>query len=109
MLEPSWKATGAEIHRRYVAGKWELYGQEDAHYLALSLAGEVGELCNIIKKMWRDGPQHDQQVEEVHKELADARSFLELLAMAFNCDLDQAVVRKYEEVRMRLDNRESSV
>jgi NTP pyrophosphatase (non-canonical NTP hydrolase) len=31
--------------------------QEHRRYMALALAGEVGELCNLIKKEWRGDPK----------------------------------------------------
>lgn len=30
---------------------------EHSRYMALALAGEVGELCNIVKKEWRGDPR----------------------------------------------------
>lgn len=31
--------------------------REHSRYMALALAGEVGELCNLVKKEWRGDPK----------------------------------------------------
>lgn len=59
---------------------------------ATSLAGEVGEACNFIKKMRRGDPV---PVEDVAKELADVVIYADLLAARLGIDLGAAVVAKF--------------
>ncbi|MGH2627744.1 MAG: hypothetical protein ACRDHY_13960 [Anaerolineales bacterium] len=77
---------------------WQPWSDEDRRFLALALGGEVGELQNVIKKAWRgdDDPTYEGKLAE---EMADARIYLELLALAHGMDLDAACV---EIVRSKL-------
>lgn len=60
-----------------------------------ALAGEVGEVCNLLKKMLR-GDEVD--LRAVEDELADAFSYLDLLAARLGIDLPTAVTRKFNQV-----------
>jgi len=67
-----------------------------------ALAGEVGEACNITKKMLRgdhtsDGSWH----EALAKELADVVTYADLLAARCGIDLGEAVRDKFNEVSRR--------
>lgn len=70
-----------------------------------ALAGEVGELCNILKKIIRRAP-HDRPVEELlveaEKELADIQIYLDLTAAKLGVDLAKATQAKFNEVSDRL-------
>lgn len=75
-----------------------------------ALAGEVGEACNVIKKMRRLEMGMRQQrsqftMEEFRvmlgKELADSFLYLDLLAEAAGIDLEEAIVAKFNEVSER--------
>lgn len=59
-----------------------------------ALAGEVGELCNLLKKLLRgqDIPQR-----EIEDEAADVQIYLDLLAKRMNFSLADAVMRKFNE------------
>ncbi len=71
------------VQKRFVVG-----GEEDRRFLALALAGEVGEALNLIKKDWRgDGGDRRPALIE---ELADIAVYLELLARVYGVDLDKA-------------------
>ncbi len=65
---------------------------------ACALAGEVGELCNFIKKARRG-----QKVpkEEFAKEIADVQMYLDLLAASMDIDLADCVIKKFNEVSDR--------
>ena len=65
---------------------------------ACALAGEVGEACNLIKKL-RRGEPIDRL--EIGKELADAVIYLDLLAARLKIDLGEAVRQKFNEVSDR--------
>ena len=68
-------------------------------YWATSLAGEVGELCNLVKKEARDGIDLSAHVGE---ELADVVISAFLTASALGLDLESEVERKRERVRSRV-------
>lgn len=77
-------------------GPWTTY---DKRFLALALAGEVGELANYVKKEWRgDAEDH---TDHIIKELADINIYLDLLACCFNVDLDKVTEAKLKEVEKR--------
>jgi len=64
-----------------------------------AIAGEVGEAANKIKKRKR-GERID--VDEVADELADAVIYIDLLASRMGFHLEEAVVRKFNEVSRRV-------
>lgn len=68
--------------------KWKPWSVEDRRFLALSLAGEVGEICNLIKKDWRDGETRPRQ-KRIRSEIGDAAVYLELLKIAYQVDLEK--------------------
>ena len=69
-----------------------------------ALAGEVGEACNVVKKIRR--PQlgtignmstaQDYQ-DQLESEIGDVLIYLDLLAKAAGLDLDRAVMRAFNE------------
>jgi len=88
--ENDWKKLAWGIHERVVK-KIEVRSEEDQRFLALALAGEVGELLNIIKKVWRGDFMLPWQ--EVVAEIADVRIYLHLLSKAIGIDEDAAAKR----------------
>lgn len=74
----------------------------DTKYWALALAGEVGELCNFIKKQDRDGKDYSL---EIRKEIADIQTYLDLLANHIGVDLGQATIDKFNEVSGRIGSK----
>ena len=65
-----------------------------------ALAGEVGEACNIIKKMKRD-PHGTVTVEQLANELADVVTYAAIIASKIDVDLGEAVIRKFNIVSER--------
>lgn len=74
---------------------------------ACAFAGEVGEACNLIKKLRRldgadtnlDTEQHRQMlIKKVAKELADSVIYADLLAAVLGINLEDAVRQKFNEV-----------
>ena len=87
-----------ELHEKLTAKLFPAYSNTDERFLALALAGEVGELCNMIKKRWRDGVRLD---EEIKDELADIRVYHALLCRIFELDgtaLDERIQQKLLKV-----------
>ena len=79
---------------------------------AAAMAGEVGEACNLIKKMRRLVEKEEdwgsvaladrKKVREVVDELADAVIYADLLAARIGERLDRAIQRKFNEVSGRV-------
>lgn len=84
-----------------------------------AVAGEVGELCNIIKKVER-GDYHERPKNQsenkdfnnayaakdyradIGKEVADIVIYLDLLCKRENLDLGAEIVKKFNEVSERV-------
>lgn len=67
-------------------------------YLGNALAGEVGEACNVVKKLARQrlGLRGSRATaEDLAHELADVIIYTDLLAKHFNIDLGEAVRTKF--------------
>jgi NTP pyrophosphatase (non-canonical NTP hydrolase) len=68
---------------------------------ACALSGEVGELCNLIKKRFRGIPEDVVTQKMLADELADIACYLDLLAAKLGISLDQAVRDKFNEVSIK--------
>lgn len=73
-----------------------------------AVAGETGELCNIIKKIHRGDLTLDEanQQELIANEAADIVCYLDLLCQRAGVNLTTAVVNKFNQVS---DDRKSPV
>ena len=65
---------------------------------ATAVAGELGESCNIIKKIHRGDFSLDEIKDKLADELADTQLYLDLLAARAGIDLSAAVIKKFNEV-----------
>lgn len=65
---------------------------------ACALAGEVGEACNLIKKLRRGEPV---PIPSIAAELADVQAYLDLLAARLGIDLGAATIDKFNAVSDR--------
>lgn len=72
-------------------------------YLGVALAGEVGEICNNIKKYERGSMTMTELIDTLHEELPDVLIYLVMLADFANLDLEAAYAQKkeYNERRYR--------
>ena len=91
-----------------VVRQWEWPGSEliTPAFRGNELAGEVGEACNIIKKLERErlGINGSRaSIEELAAELADVIICTDLIAMSYNIDLWSAVVDKFNASSMKLE------
>lgn len=76
---------------------------------AIALVGEVGEACNIIKKLNRDrdgvtgnkGISKEELQVALAEELADAMIYLDLLCTAADIDLESVICKKFNDVSER--------
>ena len=94
----------SELREANVARQNEAYGKlkstcQDELYLCTAIAGEVGELCNFVKKERRDGVDNSVSI---NKELADILTYLDLLAEVRGVDLGEATRDKFNEVSDRI-------
>lgn len=85
----------ANIHRQKL---WDPDNVIDFAYRGNELAGEVGEACNVIKKLERARhcrPGSTDTVEHLAEELADVVICVDLIANAVGIDLWDAVRSKF--------------
>lgn len=78
--------------------EWDAGNQITAAYRGNELAGEVGEACNVIKKLERErmGIRGSRaSVAELADELADVLICADLIALHYGIDLEAAVARKF--------------
>lgn len=78
--------------------EWDAGNQISLSYRATELAGEVGEACNIVKKLERErlGIRGSRDtVEHLAEELADVLICADLIAMHEGIDLEAALVAKF--------------
>lgn len=69
------------------------------------LAGEVGEACNVIKKLDRERlglAGSRDTVEHLAEELADVIICADLIAMDLGIDLDAAVAAKFNATSVKV-------
>lgn len=78
---------GANLNRQK---EWDKHAQIDASYRGCELAGEVGEACNLIKKLERERlgiPGTRATVAELANELGDVVIAADLVAMMYCIEL----------------------
>jgi NTP pyrophosphatase (non-canonical NTP hydrolase) len=97
MHDPVWFTTLQEANAARQK-EWDAGNQITLAYRGNELAGEVGEACNVIKKIERErlGIRGSRDtVEHLMEELADVIICAYLCAMDVDGDLDAAVARKF--------------
>lgn len=89
-----------ELHERRLDAKIRR-----AEYIALALAGEVGELANALKKVRRQLLQGESSSPEcwdgVREEAADVLAYLLKLCNLFGWDLEDTYVAKMHDNEVR--------
>lgn len=73
--------------------EWDPAAALSGAFRGLELAGEIGELCNVVKKMERERlglPGSRASWSRFTEELGDAQICLDLLAMHYSADLAEA-------------------
>ena len=83
------------------------YDNQPLTYWTTALAGEVGELCNMIKKMQRverggvDGGSSytakDISKEMLKEEIGGIAIYLDLLASLLDIDLEEAIISTFNQ------------
>lgn len=69
-------------------------------YYALCLAGEAGEVANVVKKIWRDGDTPELR-DHLEEEMIDLAIFMALTILVGKVDFDKAWKDKHEELYKR--------
>lgn len=85
--------------------EWDPEGKLTPLFFAAELAGEVGEACNIVKKLEREKlglRGSTSSIEYLAAELADVIICTSLLANAYNIGLVDAVVKKFNDTSVKL-------
>lgn len=88
--------------------EWCPEQQPDLSFRGNELAGEVGEACNVIKKLergrhgWRGSRA---TLEDLKAEVADVVHCATLVAITAGFDLEQAVISKFNETSQKNDLR----
>jgi NTP pyrophosphatase (non-canonical NTP hydrolase) len=100
-----WWLQAVANHEKYLAlarTRGRLQTREEIiSFLALALCSEVGELGNLLAKVWQG---QEVSREQVAGEMADVRVYLEMLSRYLGIDLDAACAVKAKEVRQRLES-----
>jgi NTP pyrophosphatase (non-canonical NTP hydrolase) len=66
---------------------------------AVAAAGEMGEMCNLAKKLRRG---EDISAEDIGKEIADTITYLDFVAWKLGLDTGSIVQAKFNEVSRRI-------
>lgn len=86
--------------------EWCRESLPDLSFRGNELAGEVGEACNVIKKLERE--RHGWRgsrdtVEHLAEELADVIIVVDLIASQVGIDLGKAVAEKFNATSAKLE------
>src|SRR5690606_18846735 len=83
--------------------QYGIYEKEDAPtlsnliYNALCLAGEGGEVANVVKKMWRDGDSPELR-EKLEEEIVDVVIYVAKLIIIGKIDFDKKWEKKHNNL-----------
>lgn len=69
---------------------------------ALAVAGEAGELCNLVKKCIRGDFTIEEKREEILAELADVMTYCDLAISSLGADTSETIMAKFEAVSKRI-------
>lgn len=90
----------AETQESFLEYQLLAFGQRVPSFFALELAGEVGELANLEKKIWRD-PENTPDFSRLSDEAADVFIALMNYCNARQIDLQPAVISKLKKIEER--------
>ena len=68
----------------------------------LGLAGEAGEVCDIVKKYMFQG--HNLETQKIVDELSDVLWYVTLTAQGIGCDLDSIMEHNINKLKKRYPN-----
>ena len=88
-----------EEYQEFCKEAWSPAVQNNQLYFAVGLAGEVGEVCEELKKAYRDARQFDK--EKLTNELGDVLWYLTNIASNAGVSLDEISRRNVEKLTKR--------
>jgi NTP pyrophosphatase (non-canonical NTP hydrolase) len=89
-----------------LASETAIYNKQWAvMYPAMGLAGEVGEVLNKVKKVYRDDDGHmtDEQREGISKELGDCIWYMSALANDLGMRLEDCALGNINKLSSRME------
>lgn len=90
---------------QYSADETAIYPNkgDNLYYPALGLAGEAGEVCEKVKKIYRDQKGHmtEENAREISKELGDVLWYVSALACEINISLSVIAEENLDKLRSR--------
>ena len=75
----------------------------ELEHLAVCLTGEIGEFCNILKKVVRGDFKLDEAKEQMSEELADCFIYLLKISNQFDVDIEAEFIKKVNKNKMRFE------
>ena len=83
-----------------ITDKIKMFGEMNVTFWGCVLAGEIGELCNLLKKLEIN---EKVNVSALKEELAGSFIYLALTARALDIDLEEAVIKEIKKVNLKWD------
>lgn len=99
-----------EFDMEYFPGFWNINGArefiESLKHVSIALAGEVGEFCNIVKKIDRiymnlGGEPDEDMLNALRDEVADIFIYVLIAANLLNMDLEDCFIERLKYNRER--------
>lgn len=95
--------TGTEYQKLAMrTNKPEATQKENLINGCLGLAGEAGEVCDIVKKYMFQG--HNLETQKIVDELSDVLWYVALTAQGIGCDLDSIMEHNINKLKKRYPN-----
>lgn len=76
-------------------------------FFSNALAGEVGEFCNIVKKIWRDG-ETPERLSELDEELVDIMIYFIEILRTLDTDFQEAWYTKQQDLIERWEEHKNN-
>lgn len=95
--------TGTEYQKLAMrTNKPEATSEQNLINGCLGLAGEAGEVCDIVKKYMFQG--HNLETQKIVDELSDVLWYVALTAQGIGCDLDSIMEHNINKLKKRYPN-----
>lgn len=75
----------------------------ELEHLAVCLTGEIGEFCNLLKKVVRGDVELSKIKSNMNEELADCFIYLIKIANQFDVDIESEFIKKVNDNKNRYD------
>lgn len=81
------------------ARTWNENGPDPLQNAALGIAGEAGEVADLVKKIRHHG--HDMDKDKLAKEIGDVLYYVAVMAIEIGMSLDQVAEANVAKLKMR--------